>query len=46
VRALVLALDVVVVPDQRFELLSAWAREYRHETSFACASGPIIGTDP
>jgi len=46
VRALVLALDVVVVPDQRFELLPARAREYRHETSFACASGPIIGTDP
>ena len=31
VCALVLALDVVVVLDERFELLSAWARQDRHE---------------
>jgi len=29
--ALMLALHVVVVPDERFELLSAWWREYPHE---------------
>ena len=45
-RALVLAFHVVVVPDERFELLSAWARQNRHEPSFACASGPVIGTHP
>lgn len=46
VRALVLALDVVVTPDERLELLSAWARQDRHGQSFPCPSGPIIGTDP
>jgi hypothetical protein len=46
VRALVLALDVVVMPDERFEFLSAWSPRDRHSRSFARASGSIIGIDP
>jgi hypothetical protein len=46
VRTLMLALDVVVVPDEHLELLSAWARRDRHGHSFAMATPPVIGTDP
>jgi len=37
VSTLMLALDVVIVPDERLELLSAWARRHRHRHRFAPA---------
>jgi vacuolar-type H+-ATPase subunit H len=46
VRALVLALGVVVVPDQCLELLSTWACGNRHAETFAPAEPPSIGSDP
>jgi len=42
---LMLALEMVVVPDQRLEFLSAGARDSRHRPRFARATAPIIGTD-
>jgi hypothetical protein len=45
-RTLVLALEVVAVPDERLEFLSARLRRDGHGHRFATATLPVIGTDP
>ncbi len=46
VRPFVLALDVVIVPDEGLELLSACVCGNRHANTLAPAGSPSIGSDP